>query len=213
MLDLQPIDRKQKIKRPMNSFMLYKRDKQDEIIRNNPKINYREVSKLAGEAWKREDPDIKAIYALKARNEQEDHRLKYPDYKYPSSRTKKKRQSAYTDRISAESAKIVNDPVIPFSRFDENLKKEYPSLIQLDTKNLESMVIPNSPKDRILQTLLSPIAFSFERDPALNELFSSWEFSTFASGSLTSKPAVRNNKCIGSGLMAHLPVSGYSADL
>jgi len=221
-MNLQPIVQQEKIKRPMNSFMLYRRDKQHEIANNNPGTNFRQVNKIAGEAWKHEAPEIKEAYARNAFEVQLAHKVKYPGYKYPSSISKKNRQKLSNGPVgisiyAADSLNNVNRQAFPYPRFSGT--KKHPSPIALDTKNLgQTAAIPNSPKDHVtafkqIPTLLSPIAFSFERDPSLNAFFNSWEYQEFAPRSITSKPAVNEKKYIASSLMAHLPRNGYSADL
>lgn len=210
-----------KIKRPMNSFMLYRRDKQHEIAQKHPGINYREVNRIVGELWRAESKEIKEIYSRMALDGQLAHKEKYPDYKYPSSVAKKNKRMISTgaDAISVFPDLGRNDHyrAQPYSRVcgiqDKILKKEHASLIRLNTSNLgHTGAIPNSPKDRnfgITNTLLSPIAFSFDRDPILNAFLNSWDYSEYAQSS-----ADRNKKnFIESSLAAHLPEHGYSANL
>ncbi|KAJ3043926.1 hypothetical protein HDV00_003966 [Rhizophlyctis rosea] len=78
-----------RIRRPANSFMTFRMDKQHEILAKHPGANHKDVSKLVGEMWRAAPEDVKEYYRKKAEQGRKEHMLRYPDYKYsPNSRKK-----------------------------------------------------------------------------------------------------------------------------
>lgn len=95
------------VKRPLNAFMLYRKDKQGGI----PTSNHQSVSRIIGAMWKNESADTKAKYNALAQQEREKHRLAYPGYKYsPKKRINKDKkvrrtmsQAAHAKRAEEET--------------------------------------------------------------------------------------------------------------
>ncbi|PCG90169.1 hypothetical protein PENOC_103350 [Penicillium occitanis (nom. inval.)] len=91
----QEAQKKGKIARPMNSFMIYRSAYADRVkewcARNDHKI----VSQISGLSWSREPPEIRAVYELLASVEKENHHNAHPDYKFapkkPRAHSRKKR--------------------------------------------------------------------------------------------------------------------------
>ncbi|KAI8912987.1 hypothetical protein DFJ77DRAFT_466215 [Powellomyces hirtus] len=79
--------------RPANSFILYRRAKQDEVMKSNEGMTNNEVSRLIGQMWANEDAEVKELYKAKAEDAKRLHNLTFPDYKYaprkPAVRSKK----------------------------------------------------------------------------------------------------------------------------
>lgn len=84
---LSPLGIHEQVKRPLNAFMLYRKDKQAEILTGNPK----RVSRIIGTMWNSESPDTKAKYHALAQNEREKHRLAHPGYIYSPNKPIKKK--------------------------------------------------------------------------------------------------------------------------
>jgi hypothetical protein len=82
-----------KVKRPMNSFMLYRKAYQNVAadwsfqMRTNGG-NHGIVSQVCGDAWKLEPESIKDQFAEWARVERLNHRKAHPDYKFTPSQVK-----------------------------------------------------------------------------------------------------------------------------
>jgi hypothetical protein len=102
-----PSSLRESVKRPLNAFMLYRKDKQSEI----PTSNHQSVSRIIGAMWKNESADTKAKYNALAQQEREKHRLAYPGYKYsPKKRINKDKkvrrtmsQAAHAKRAEEET--------------------------------------------------------------------------------------------------------------
>ncbi|KAJ1927967.1 slightly ste11-like protein [Tieghemiomyces parasiticus] len=104
-----------KIGRPHNSFILYRRDKQKEIVRDNPNLNQKFVSKKVGEMWKNESKEVKEHYARLAEIEKQEHKKRHPDYRYNPRRTDrtKKKHDSFDRELSTgpfDPAMAAHDP-------------------------------------------------------------------------------------------------------
>ena len=82
-----------RIKRPLNSFMLYKRDKKTLFLKENPKMNNRLISRLVAEEWHKEPESVKEIYRNLAKEGRALHAKLYPNYKYMGTRKEKSKVS------------------------------------------------------------------------------------------------------------------------
>ncbi|KAI9303369.1 SRY-box containing transcription factor 7, partial [Cunninghamella echinulata] len=81
----------QKIPRPMNCFLLYRHDKQKEILTQCPGANHRDISKIIAKWWKEATIQEKAPYVERARKAKVEHSRLYPNYKYmPQKKSKGK---------------------------------------------------------------------------------------------------------------------------
>ncbi|KAK5997135.1 Repressor of filamentous growth 1 [Cladobotryum mycophilum] len=71
-----------KIPRPRNAFILYRQHHQSQVTTDNPRLSNPEISKIIGERWKNEDPDIKDSWKRMADQEKLRHQSQYPNYRY-----------------------------------------------------------------------------------------------------------------------------------
>ncbi|KAI9005401.1 mating type protein MAT-2, partial [Gaertneriomyces semiglobifer] len=84
-----------KAPRPANSFILYRREKQDFVMKTHDGITNNEASRIIGEMWAKEPDEVKAVYKQKAEEAKRLHMAAYPDYKYaPRKPNKNKKQSS-----------------------------------------------------------------------------------------------------------------------
>ena len=226
-IELNSNPTKEKINRPMNSFMLYKRDKKHEILALYPGINFREISKIVADQWKMEDVGVKKRYSQMAAEESRMHKERYPDYKYPSSISKRKKKNPVVRNqilaldLESEINQIQLCPQEGLKSRVLSSKSALQRLLPLDITQLvpnNSTSIPNSPKDlvggpnAVTNNLLSPISYCFERDPILNSFFNSWEYSQLPSNGSTGT-SNKNLQYIQSSLAAHLSGHGFTASL
>lgn len=96
----------------MNCFMIYKRDKKHAILKDNPMINFRDISKIVADQWREETEEVKEHYKNLAKIEMKNHQEKYPDYRFPSSKGKhnKKKVSKLAMALTQELKKSVGRP-------------------------------------------------------------------------------------------------------
>lgn len=76
------------VKRPMNCFMVWSREKRYHILKEHPGINNAEVSKALGAAWRKLSEEDKEPYVEEARRLTEQHKMDNPGYKYQPKRRK-----------------------------------------------------------------------------------------------------------------------------
>ncbi|KAI9349394.1 hypothetical protein BD770DRAFT_446158 [Pilaira anomala] len=72
----------QKIPRPMNCFMTYRVEKQQQIVDQCPGANHRDISKIVAKWWRELPAAEKEPYRLKAAKAKAEHLAKYPEYKF-----------------------------------------------------------------------------------------------------------------------------------
>lgn len=82
-----------KIKRPLNPFILYLIDIRKELNDTEYNLKQIDICKIASILWKEENINIKNQYIEKSKEYKKDHYIKYPKYKFnPKKRLKEKRK-------------------------------------------------------------------------------------------------------------------------
>lgn len=76
----------EKIPRPPNSWILFRREKSKQLREANPNISTGEVSTEAARQWKALSDEEKGFYQEMAREAAEQHKIQYPDYVYRPAR-------------------------------------------------------------------------------------------------------------------------------
>ncbi|CAG8467130.1 3109_t:CDS:2 [Dentiscutata heterogama] len=94
-----------RITRPQNAFILYRKDNQDEIKKENPNANFEQISKIIGEQWANASDETKNQYILLAKLCSRVHHDIFPDYKFePRLKGGEKKKSSTTPRESIEES-------------------------------------------------------------------------------------------------------------
>ncbi|KAL9555837.1 hypothetical protein MBANPS3_002174 [Mucor bainieri] len=70
------------VPRPLNCFLMYRLEKQKEIVAKCPTANHRDISKIIAKWWQDASDEEKEPFREKARLAKEQHNALYPDYKY-----------------------------------------------------------------------------------------------------------------------------------
>ncbi|XP_065199095.1 transcription factor SOX-9-like [Sycon ciliatum] len=75
-------DQPQRIKRPMNPFMIWAKGERSIILNRNPTMHNSDVSRQLGRNWRSMSDEEKQPFIRAAEQLAEEHRRKHPDYKY-----------------------------------------------------------------------------------------------------------------------------------
>lgn len=94
-----------KIKRPSNSFMLYRSAYGDRVKAMYPQNNHQIISTICGASWKMETPEIIEKYKAFYEMEKENHAKAHPEYKFSPAKTSpagRKRKANTDDSFDEE---------------------------------------------------------------------------------------------------------------
>lgn len=116
----------ERIKRPMNAFMVWAQIERRRMTESDPKLHNAEISKRLGRLWKNLSEPVRQPYIIEADRLREFHAREYPDYKY---RPRKKGSSAGPVCLSGgrvrktlKSSKSGNNNTLSFRGTTKNKK-------------------------------------------------------------------------------------------
>ncbi|KAI9049840.1 hypothetical protein LZ554_005990 [Drepanopeziza brunnea f. sp. 'monogermtubi'] len=78
-----------KIPRPRNAFILYRQHYQAQVVAQHPGLANPEISKIIGEQWREQAPEVKSDWKRLAEEEKQRHQRQYPGYRYQPRRAGK----------------------------------------------------------------------------------------------------------------------------
>ncbi|KAI1503230.1 hypothetical protein F5X99DRAFT_407307 [Biscogniauxia marginata] len=108
----------QKIKRPMNAFMLYRKAYQNRTKALRKQHNHQFISQVCGVGWNMEPQELRDRFDELAKIERENHRLAFPDYKFSPTKNPPKKPNE-EDVAAANARQAVDDgPVLDDYKYD-----------------------------------------------------------------------------------------------
>jgi hypothetical protein len=126
-------DKKRKrIPRPMNSFILYRRDKNTEFINKGIKMDNSELSKTLGKMWREEPEEIREYYQKLSREASKQHKRMYPNYRYKPRKHREIRRRSKKNEEESVKEKKKNQEKEEMVTYDE-LTKTSKENIDIDT--------------------------------------------------------------------------------
>ena len=185
------------IKRPSNSFMLYRSAFADRCREYEKSRNHQDISSLAGASWAIETAEIRTQYEEWAKVERHNHQKAFPDYKFqPQSQASKDRKRKGREDNASEETTDAEDPSYRSGRSSSkargkstraktsrNVYREYsnspsfPSSDEVDTPNsytpLENNpsyfanVNPGKPLPNAVDRITQPDFYSITSYPAI----------------------------------------------
>ncbi|KAM5347070.1 hypothetical protein ACJ41O_010075 [Fusarium nematophilum] len=99
--------KEQKIPRPPNAYILYRKERHTMVKQRNPGITNNEISQVLGRCWNMESREVRAKYKDMAEQIKKAHREKHPDYQYKPRRPSEKRRRTKDDDDDEEEPPIV----------------------------------------------------------------------------------------------------------
>lgn len=144
------VNKKKKIRRPMNSFMLFAKRHRGQVHTLYPLCDNRTVSKILSETWYAMDPQKKEIYHKFATEMREEHFRLHPDFKWKTPNE----QNSTSKPNNDQQCKSVFEELKPAT--DQNLTILSDMKIQSSTGQIDNLTnhLPITPST---DDSLSPI--------------------------------------------------------
>ncbi|KAI9491168.1 hypothetical protein BDB00DRAFT_914433 [Zychaea mexicana] len=150
----------EKIPRPMNCFLAFRLEKQNEIVNRVPNANHRDISKILAKWWKEIPDSEKETYRERARLAKIEHAKKYPNYKYQPQK-----------RNGRKTRKYVRRPTNKFTSRDEENNR----MMELFYKNPQMLSqgtpasVPSTAVSFTTAMRVSPANSSHASSPAISD--------------------------------------------
>ncbi|VEL08240.1 unnamed protein product [Protopolystoma xenopodis] len=104
--------KEERVKRPMNAFMVWSRGQRRRMAQENPKMHNSEISKRLGSMWKSLSEKDKKPFIDEAKRLRANHMTLYPDYKYRPRRKHKPMEKQKKPMTSAVSSTTTTAAVL-----------------------------------------------------------------------------------------------------
>ena len=160
------------IKRPMNAFMVWSKERRKELAQENPRMHNSELSKKLGAEWKALSDANKRPYIDEAKKIREQHMVEFPDYRY---RPRRKPKNPFkSGRLTVGSAYTL--PSIPSTSTSSPIAVTQDSPQQVQILQQQHIAATQSPlftqTANVIQTSSAgtPNTILLQRPPVLQTL-------------------------------------------
>ncbi|CAG8472619.1 16940_t:CDS:2 [Cetraspora pellucida] len=127
-----PLHKEERIRRPPNSFLLYRQAKQSEITSIYGNMSNAEISKKLSDLWQNESDEVKLYWQKVADKKKMEHMMTYPEYVYrPKSGTKPNKKKR---KLKTES-----------NQFQNTLPRTQTSYVNMFTFPSQPFITPTFP--------------------------------------------------------------------
>nr|APB08803.1 mating type protein [Neofusicoccum kwambonambiense] len=98
------------VPRPMNCFIIYRKEKHASVVAANPGLHNNDISKIIGRMWKAETNATKEIFKAKAEKLNKEHAAANPNYRYTPRKSVviKRRLKKHAERERCKHAALLS---------------------------------------------------------------------------------------------------------
>ncbi|KAI9795489.1 MAG: hypothetical protein M1833_007019 [Piccolia ochrophora] len=142
--------KKNRIPRPPNAFILYRKHHHPLLKENDPSMHNNEISVILGRQWKNETPETKAHFKSLAEQVKQEHTKAHPEYQYqPRKPSEKKRRmtvkkAAVISQASELSALPNTSGIVAAEALDQSPGKYYKELDYVNASMTKGETTPAS---------------------------------------------------------------------